>query len=264
MKFIQSKYITIMLVPDGTEARHEWRVRWLYAQIAGGVLVLIVIGIVLFFVFYGHMATKAALAERLQAENDDLQRYRYKVALLEENLNQVREVVTRLTKLAGIDYQFPTLPDDSTLFAQMEHAAPAVLPRLSGDNESIPQGLPLQGFVSRNFQVEDSTQFHPGIDLACPTGTPVLATGAGQVMFAGVDSVYGNMVVIRHNDSITTIYGHNDKLLVRVGQKVQVGSRIALSGNSGRSSAPHLHYELRIHNQPINPLENPYDQETLQ
>ncbi|MEW6050691.1 MAG: M23 family metallopeptidase [Candidatus Zixiibacteriota bacterium] len=264
MRIVQSKYVTVMLVPDGTEARLNWRVRWLYVQIGAAALILIVIGIVLFFIFYGQMATKAALAERLKAENEDLQRYRFKVKLLEDNLVQVRDMVTRLTKLAGIDYQFPDIPDDSTLFAQMEQGAPAILPRMSGTDDDWPSGLPLQGFLSRGFQIEDSSQYHPGLDIACAIGTPVLATGAGQVTFAGVDSVYGNMVVIKNNDSVMTVFGHNERLLVRLGQKVQVGSRIALSGNSGRSSAPHLHYELRIHNQPINPLEDQYDQETLQ
>ncbi|RME27513.1 MAG: M23 family metallopeptidase, partial [Candidatus Zixiibacteriota bacterium] len=62
-----------------------------------------------------------------------------------------------------------------------------------------------------------------------------------------------------HNDSVSTVYGHNDSLLVTVGQQVSVGSRIALSGNTGKSTAPHVHYELRINDKPINPLENPYD-----
>ena len=72
------------------------------------------------------------------------------------------------------------------------------------------------------------------------------------------------MVVIQHNDSVSTLYGHNDSLLVREGEKVSVGSRIALSGNTGKSTAPHLHYEIHINEKPIDPLENPYDKENLQ
>jgi murein DD-endopeptidase MepM/ murein hydrolase activator NlpD len=67
--------------------------------------------------------------------------------------------------------------------------------------------------------------------------------------------------VIKHNDSVSTVYGHNDTVLVEQGQQVMAGSRIALSGNSGKSTAPHVHYEVRIHDQPINPLDNPYDKE---
>ena len=88
-----------------------------------------------------------------------------------------------------------------------------------------------------------------------PAGTPVLATAEGEIVFADFDETYGYMVVINHNDSITTIYGHNQELLVKTGDQVMAGSRIALSGNTGKSSAPHLHYEMRINNQPISPLE---------
>jgi murein DD-endopeptidase MepM/ murein hydrolase activator NlpD len=91
-------------------------------------------------------------------------------------------------------------------------------------------------------------------------GTPVLATGAGTVIYTGYDSTYGKILVIQHNDSLTTVYGHNDSLLAEQGQPVMAGSRIALSGNSGKSTAPHLHYEVRINDQPINPLETTYDQ----
>jgi murein DD-endopeptidase MepM/ murein hydrolase activator NlpD len=82
----------------------------------------------------------------------------------------------------------------------------------------------------------------------------VLATANGVVEAATTDSVYGLMLILRHNDSMTTLYGHNDSFLVAVGDTVSAGHRLALSGNSGVSSAPHLHYEVRIDNQPINPL----------
>jgi murein DD-endopeptidase MepM/ murein hydrolase activator NlpD len=67
-------------------------------------------------------------------------------------------------------------------------------------------------------------------------------------------------VVMRHNDSVTTVYGHNSKILVEQNQQVRVGGRIAESGNSGISTAPHLHYEVRINGEAIDPLDNPYDE----
>jgi murein DD-endopeptidase MepM/ murein hydrolase activator NlpD len=136
----------------------------------------------------------------------------------------------------------------------------AVIDRAAGTDFSLPVGLPLQGFISQEFNVSDSDHYHPGVDIACAVGTPVLATGSGEVIYDDFDSTYGNMVVLKHNDSVTTIYGHNDKNLVQVGQRIMVGSRIALSGNTGRSTAPHLHYELRINNKPVNPMDNPYDE----
>ena len=195
------------------------------------------------------------MTDKLKSENERLRKYYYKVQLLEENLMQTREVVERLTKMAGIDFKFPEIPDDSTLFASLDKPSQAILSRPATIDVTIPAGFPLQGFITQDFEIDDVDHFHPGIDLACAIGTPVLATADGIVDFALFDSTYGNMVIIKHNDSISTIYGHNDTLLVEMGEMVSAGSRIALSGNTGKSTAPHLHYEIRINNNPINPLE---------
>jgi murein DD-endopeptidase MepM/ murein hydrolase activator NlpD len=120
----------------------------------------------------------------------------------------------------------------------------------------------VQAFVTKDYQITDRSRYHPGLDLACAVGTPVLATGGGTVIYSGTDSVYGETIIVQHNDSVSTLYGHNDRLLAASGDRVEAGQQIAISGNTGRSTAPHVHYEIRIHDQPINPLENPYDQET--
>jgi murein DD-endopeptidase MepM/ murein hydrolase activator NlpD len=257
-----SKYVTIMLVPDGTETGKSWRVRRYVLQVAAVALGLTVLGIILFFVFYGTMVARTAMAERLRAENEELRRYRYKVKLLEDNLMQTREMVGRLTKMAGIDYQFPEIPPDSVLLEVAARPEAAVLSR-SGTNPTIPSGMPVKGFVTRDFAA-DGALAHPGVDIGCAIGTPVLATAAGEVIFAGSDTTYGNMVIIKHSDSISTLYGHNDTLLVKAGDEIMVGGRIALSGNTGKSTAPHVHYEVRVHDKPIDPLENSYDQKTIQ
>jgi len=255
----QPKFMTIMLIPDGAEARRGFRIRqWLLKAIVG-LTVLLVVGIIVFFVFYGKVLTRAAMTERLIEENQKLLRYQYKVKLLEENLKQARQVVTKLTHLAGIDYKFPELVDDSTLFAALEKKAPAVIVRPYGEDLTFPSGLPVQGFISQDFEIEDKDHYHPGVDIACAEGTPVLATANGMIESAGYDSTYGYMVVIRHNDSITTVYGHNSRFLIKPAQEVLAGARIALSGSTGKSTAPHVHYEVRIHEQPINPLDNWYD-----
>lgn len=259
----KTKFVTIMVIPDDAHAPKEWKVRLIVLQLIGVAVGLVVVGIVLFFVFYGTMVYRTAMAERLQAENEDLRRYKYKVRLLEENLKQANETVRRLTRLAGIDYKFPEYVDTSTV--DSSRPAVAILDRPADLDPSLPAGLPVQGFISQGFQPDDDDdKYHPGIDIACAKGTPVLATGAGEVTFAGQDETYGWMVVIKHNDSVTTLYGHNDSLLVQQGERVMVGSRIALSGNSGKSTAPHLHYEIQIDEKPIDPLENPYDKENLQ
>jgi murein DD-endopeptidase MepM/ murein hydrolase activator NlpD len=96
---------------------------------------------------------------------------------------------------------------------------------------------------------------HEGIDMAAPTGTPVFAAAAGDVIYAG-DHVrgYGNMVVVNHGGDLVTVYAHNSLLLVRTGDRVAVGQEIARVGDTGRSTAPHLHFEVRRGEVPQDPM----------
>ena len=257
----ESRFVTILFIPEGRESQRSFRVRsWVLKAIAGGAILLL-LGIVVFFAAYSHVMYRAAMADTLKEENERLLRYQYKVKILEENIHQMRQVVTRLTTLAGIDYEFPEIPEDSVLFAELENRQAGTTPVVPVAGESsLPTGLPLKGFISQDFEMDDQDQEHPGVDIACAVGTPVLATAPGLVVYADFDSTYGNMLVLRHNDSVTSVYGHNDTLLVGIGEEVLAGSRVALSGNTGLSTAPHLHYEIRINDKPINPLESPYDE----
>lgn len=89
-------------------------------------------------------------------------------------------------------------------------------------------------------------RFHAGLDLAAPTGTPVLAAAPGQVQFAATKGSYGETVIVRHRDGRTqTLYAHLSKILVQSGQIVQPGQTIGLVGSTGRSTGPHLHFEVR-------------------
>jgi murein DD-endopeptidase MepM/ murein hydrolase activator NlpD len=97
---------------------------------------------------------------------------------------------------------------------------------------------------------------HEGIDLAAPTGTAIRAADSGQVLYAG-DAVrgYGNMVVLQHGGDLMTVYAHGSVLLVRTGDKVSAGQEIARVGQSGRATAPHLHFEVRRGQVPQDPLQ---------
>jgi murein DD-endopeptidase MepM/ murein hydrolase activator NlpD len=96
---------------------------------------------------------------------------------------------------------------------------------------------------------------HEGIDMAAPTGTPVFAASAGEVIYAG-DQVrgYGNMVVVKHTGDLVTVYAHNSLLLVHTGDRIAVGQEIARVGDTGRSTAPHLHFEVRRGEIPQDPI----------
>jgi murein DD-endopeptidase MepM/ murein hydrolase activator NlpD len=248
-----AKYYNLMIIPDGVESPFGVKMRsWLFKSLIATVAVVIV-GLILFFSFYGKVVVRAAQANRLEQENEELKRYKYKVGLLEEKMKESREIVNRISTLAGVEVRIPELPPDSVLFADLENAKPAVLNRPVSVGVNVPAGLPLQGYMTRGFS-DDSTDYHSGVDIAAEVGTSVLATAAGKVVFTGEDSVYGLTVVIEHEGGISTMYGHNSELLVEEGKEVLVGGRIALSGNTGRSTAPHLHYEIREDNKPVNPL----------
>ncbi|SMP29367.1 M23 family metallopeptidase [Chryseobacterium profundimaris] len=99
----------------------------------------------------------------------------------------------------------------------------------------------------------DQMQFHKGIDIAVPFGSDVVATAAGTVIFSGQKGGYGNCVIVSHGNGLATLYGHLSQLVAKVNDKIKVGQVIAKSGNSGRSTGPHLHYEVHKNNSPVNP-----------
>ena len=94
---------------------------------------------------------------------------------------------------------------------------------------------------------------HSGVDFAVREGTPVLVTADGVVEFSGEHDVYGLLITIDHGNGFKTSYGHNSLLLSKVGDTVKRGERIAISGNTGVSTAPHLHYEIVQDGHPIDP-----------
>lgn len=122
-------------------------------------------------------------------------------------------------------------------------------------SDKLPLAMPVQsayrytsGFGPRGGRT------HQGVDLAGPVGTPVLAPGDGVVVFAGRQNGYGNLIKIEHALGTETRYAHLSKIRVKVGQKVSRGSLIGDMGNTGRSTGPHLHYEVRVNGKAVNPM----------
>ncbi len=98
-------------------------------------------------------------------------------------------------------------------------------------------------------------EFHHGLDIACPAGTPIRAAQAGVVVFSGTKSVYGKTVIIRHANGMETLYAHNSKNMVKAGQQVKKGQVIALVGVTGRTTGPHLHFQINYKGETLNPSE---------
>lgn len=125
--------------------------------------------------------------------------------------------------------------------------------------DSVPNAWPVWGKITSEVGVRanpfggSGTESHSGIDISVPTGTSVKASGGGKVIHSGWDSGYGYLVTIDHGYGIVSMYGHNSKLLVNVGDYVQRGDVIAKSGSTGRSTGPHVHFEVRVNGVITNP-----------
>lgn len=118
--------------------------------------------------------------------------------------------------------------------------------------------MPVEGRISSNFgtrfhPVDRKTKFHGGMDIAVPKGTPIGAAANGEVVFAGWKGGYGKLVIIRHPDGRESRYGHLDKINVEAGDTVFAGQNIAASGSTGKSTGPHLHFEIRENGQAVDP-----------
>ena len=97
-------------------------------------------------------------------------------------------------------------------------------------------------------------KLHTGIDIPAPTGTPAVAVASGTVIYSGVQGSYGNTVMIRHDNGLVSLYAHNSSLVVKVGDRVKKGQVVTKIGSTGRSTGPHLHFEIRVNGTPQNPL----------
>ena len=106
----------------------------------------------------------------------------------------------------------------------------------------------------RNHPILNKKKLHTGIDIAVPSGTSVLAANSGKVIYSGYNGGYGNTVIIDHGGKISTLYAHNSKLLVKVGDQVEKGEAISKSGRTGLSTGPHLHFEVRENGQHVDPM----------
>lgn len=127
--------------------------------------------------------------------------------------------------------------------------------------ETLPLALPIESefLLSSTFGVRSDPMthlpsMHEGLDFVAPVGTPIVATAAGRVVQARHNGAYGNMVELEHADGFVTRYAHLQAMLVQSGQMLKAGERLGLLGNTGRSTGPHLHYEVIFRHQPMHPV----------
>jgi murein DD-endopeptidase MepM/ murein hydrolase activator NlpD len=158
-----------------------------------------------------------------------------------------------------LEITFSTLNTDSLYVEQMLQDEYELLADQKSFLAALPTRKPAVGYFTSGFGVRKSpiggsVKMHEGLDIANRPGTPIHAPADGTVLFAGGKSGYGQTVVLDHGYGLETWYGHTKKVLVKPGQKVRRGDVIALLGNTGRSTGPHVHYEVRVHGTPVDPL----------
>lgn len=129
---------------------------------------------------------------------------------------------------------------------------------------SLPLRWPVRGPLNSRFGMRLSPwtgeqEFHRGLDISANRGTAVLAPASGTVYFAGNSGEYGTTVILEHGHELRSLYGHLQEIRVKPGERIERGQVIALTGNTGRTSGPHLHYEIQIHGQAVDPRQFLWD-----
>jgi murein DD-endopeptidase MepM/ murein hydrolase activator NlpD len=253
----RSRSITLVIQRDGTTRTRTVRIPiW---TLRAGIGASVVVGVLLILVtaLYGPLVAAAARVPgmerelaRLRAENTRVRELSAALDSAESRYAQVRQMmggeivrdpVTKTTRL-------PVAPPIRARLASTVTPPPGLgAPRFWPLDES---GYMTRGQVKAGGRDEP----HPGVDIAVSIGSLVRAAGGAAVRQAGEDPEYGRFVLLEHPEEFQTMYGHLSRILVTVGDTVAAGQVIGLSGNSGRSTAPHLHFEIRQRGSSLDPL----------
>ena len=284
-------FYTLIVVPHAKAQFRKFQVSVRLLRRAawtGGVLSLVLTGVLVHYVFLMRSAFqhRRQLADYQQLQLDN-KKYEESTPKLLEEITRLKSIVNKLGMMAGVEQTIPAAaanPGGVGGVTSVESSAPAKGPdalkemdrTLVGLAEkashleafyrdqkvllaSTPSVWPVRGYLSAGFgnRLDPFTgmkDFHPGIDISTPIGTHILAPADGIVISAGPKGGYGNAIQIDHGYEIVTRYAHLDRFNVRPGQRVRRGEVIGFVGNTGRSTAPHLHYEVWVRDQAQNPI----------
>jgi murein DD-endopeptidase MepM/ murein hydrolase activator NlpD len=258
-----SKEFSVIIVPHDHRTTWNFRVayRWFYALAAFVVIGLLVGATVV--LTYARVAKIAHDTAKVSRENARLRGQLAEVDSLRIQLIELHAMGLQLKQMLGV----PLSPADSALVASLAPVAktPSIPHDEQGDVspgeqrrmlESMPTIWPVKGYVTKEFKVtggEKNPAYHPGMDIAAERETPVLVVADGIVEMSGFDETYGWMVEVDHGYGLRSVYGHNSRNLVKTGDRVTRGTTIAFVGSTGKSTAPHLHFEVRENGVPVDP-----------
>src|SRR5262245_3086845 len=242
--------------------------------IACAILLLLAVG--LFYGLYGLTQHAAHLRiefenQRLRAENE---RQRQELEKLNNRVERVEDTSRKLAEKSGVVETGARLPGSGGPALPMDEMALATLTakmgRLEEDMKDYEAVLRQRGYTPTLWPVDGKLEggfggrrnpfggpgyeFHTGQDIEAPWGAPVIAGASGKVSFVGWQNGYGQLVVVDHGDGLTTRYGHLSEIDVELNQTVSRAQLLGKVGSTGRSTGPHLHYEVRINDQAVNPL----------
>jgi murein DD-endopeptidase MepM/ murein hydrolase activator NlpD len=259
-----AKEFSVIIVPHDHRTTWNFRVSYRIAVLFAALVAVMVVSGITFVATYGRIASAAQRAVRLGWENERMRAQLAQVDSLEVELLRLRAMALQLKGMLGI----PLSPQDSALVASLSPVAKS--PAIPSEEEeggvgpgeqrlmldAMPSMWPVKGYVTREFSVtggEKSSQYHPGIDIAAARNSPVVVAADGVVEVSAYDDVYGWLVEVDHGYGIRSVYGHNSRNLVHIGDRVTRGKTIAFVGSTGKSTAPHLHFEVRENGVPVDP-----------
>ena len=204
--------------------------------------------------------------ERLQRANYiqsqiDIQRAKSAFSSIDSSMYRINHFLEErgLEALKMENVGGPGLDFDITFINQAADYYNSQIIGLEKTLENLPLGIPYEGKITSGFGYRHdpfslvSSEFHGGIDIKGPEGDSIQCTGSGTVILAGLQAGYGNCIIVEHNKNLQTVYAHLSKINVAKGDKVQSGQNIGQIGCTGRTSGPHLHYEILLNGQRIDP-----------
>ncbi len=180
-------------------------------------------------------------------------------AFTKEWSNLTKQSFTLAENFADFDYKFNILKDYVKNLEVNIHDLDQYLLDRESFMHSTPTLLPTKGWITSYYGPRISPyskrlKMHEGIDVGAPTGTPVLASADGRITFSGKKAGFGYFVQIDHGYGLESVYAHNSKVIAKKGQLIKRGQIIAQVGNTGHSTGPHLHYEIRVNGTPVDPF----------
>ena len=286
---MSDKRFTILVIPEGSHQVRRFGVRLSVLKRIAAAAVVLALGLTGLITDYVLTNLDQNELERLQVENlsqrEELHRLvvkledlRQEIVVLAQNDAKVR-VMAKLSapksdSMVGVggpatqedvNREFSVIQqriDEVRRQIDLRRESQEEIQGILNDQRSLlaakPGGWPVKGWLTSSFGMRRDPfngrrKMHEGLDIAARTGTSVTATADGIVSSVKTEPGYGKVVILDHGYGYRTIYGHNSRYYVKVGQRVRRGERIAAVGNTGRSTGSHVHYEIRLNGVPVNP-----------